>query len=326
MSPLPVFKTLLGDYPNTRALRSAALVPASFSFAFADVKVPNRAFKRAVRELEFDVAELALVTYFQAKAYGKPLALLPAVVGAGRFQHHCLVYNAERARITVAGLAGKRIGIRAHAQTTVTWVRGVLAGDYGVPLDQVQWVTFEDGHLAEFPDPPNFQRAPAGVSIVDMLLAGDIDAAIIGTDAPDDPRLQPVLPDPHAAAPAWAARLGLVPINHMVAVNTALCREQPDQVRELYALLQASKAHAGAGAGAGAGASAQPGTGTVSSAAKATTATGAATDLTPYGVAPNRRALEVLARYSFEQGLIPKPYMADDLFEDFYRLFPGQRA
>ena len=298
MSDLPTLKTLLSEYPNTRALRSGELQPSGFNFAFADVKVANRAFKRAVRDLEFDVAELALVTYFQAKAFGKPLALLPAVVGAGRFQHHCLVYNAERPRVTVAGLAGKRIGIRAHAQTTVTWVRGVLSDDYGVPLDQVQWVTFEDGHLAEFPDPPGFERAPAGVGMVDMLLAGDIDAAIIGTELPDDPRLKPVLPDPHAAAQAWSARHGMLPINHMVAVNTALCRERPDLVRELYTLLLASKQQAG----------------------MATTP-----DLTPYGVAPNCRALNLLARYSHEQGLIPHAYSTDELFGDFYRLFPDRR-
>jgi 4,5-dihydroxyphthalate decarboxylase len=302
MNAMPTLKTLLSDYPNTRALRSGELAPSTFNFAFADVKVANRAFKRAVRDLEFDVAELALVTYFQAKAYGKPLALLPAVVGAGRFQHHCLVYNAERARVKVADLAGKRIGIRAHAQTTVTWVRGVLSDDYGVPLDRVQWVTFEDGHLAEFPDPPGFVRAPAGVGMVEMLLAGDIDAAIIGTDLPDDPRLQPVLPDPHAAAPAWSARHGMLPVNHMVAVNTELCRQQPEQVRELYTLLLASKQRSGAPA-----------------------ASAAAPDLTPYGVAPNQRALDLLARYAHEQGLIPQAYTTAELFGDYYRLFPEHR-
>lgn len=293
MSAAPRLKTLLGNYPVSRALRDGTLQPATFAFDFADVKVPNRAFKRAVRELEFDVAELALVTFFQARACGKPLSLIPAVVGAGRFQHHCLVHDAERGPLRVAQLAGKRIGIRALAQTTVTWVRGVLAEDYGVPLDRVQWVTFEDGHLAEFPDPPGVQRAPAGRTMVDMLLAGELDAAIIGTELPDDPRLQPVLPDPHEAARAWGARLQMVPINHMVAVKTEWLRERPETVRELYALLGQSKRLAEAGR------------------------TGP--DLTPYGIEPNRRALEVLLRYSHEQGLLPRPCAVDELFEDFLK-------
>jgi 4,5-dihydroxyphthalate decarboxylase len=289
-------KTLLGDYPNTKALKSGLLAPKGFEFEFADVKVPNRAFKRVVRNLEFAVAELALVTFLQARAYGKPLALLPAVVGAGRYQHHCLVYNAERARVTVAQLQGKRIGIRAHAQTTVTWVRGILADDYGVTLNKIQWVTFEDGHLAEFPDPPGFIRAPEGRSMVEMLLAGDLDAAIIGTDLPDDPRLQAVLPDPHAAAQAWGARHGMVPINHMVTVDAALCREQPELVREVYRLLEQSKRMAAAN---------QAG----------------AADLTPFGVEPNRRALELLIKNSCDQGLIPRAYAVDELFEEFNRLW-----
>ena len=292
MTDRPILKTLLGRYPNTRALRDGVLKAASFDYDFLDIAVPNRAFKRVVRELAFDVAELALVTYFQARAHGKPLALLPAVVGAGRFQHHCLVYNAERARVTVAQLHGKRVGIRAYAQTTVTWVRGVLAQEYGVALPDVRWVTFEDGHLAEFPDPPGVERAPAGASAVEMLLAGELDAAIVGTDLPDDPRLQPVLPDPHAAAVAWSERLRLLPINHMVTVDLALVRERPELVREVYATLLQSKALARA----------------------ATKAEGA--DLTPFGVEPNRRALEVLLGYCAAQGLIPKPMSVDDLFAD----------
>jgi 4,5-dihydroxyphthalate decarboxylase len=294
----PVLKTLLGDYANTRALRSGALAPSRFAFDFADVKVPNRAFKRAVRELEFDVAELALITFFQARAYGKPLALIPAVIGAGRFQHHCLVYDTTRPRVTVAQLAGKRIGIRALAQTTVTWVRGVLAEDYGVPLDQVQWVTFEDGHLAEFPDPPGVERAKPGATMLEMLYAGELDAAIIGTELPDDPRLAPVLPDPHAAARAWAARHRLVPINHMVAVRRELMRERPDIVRELYALLQQSKDLAPA-------------------ATAAANATATPFDLTPFGLEANRGALERLLSYAHVQDLIPQACSVEELFEDF---------
>lgn len=292
MTAVPILKTLLGNYPNSRALRTGTLQPITFAFDFADVKVPNRAFKRAVRDLEFDVAELALVTFLQARAYGKPLSLIPAVVGAGRFQHHCLVYNAERAPVTVQQLAGKRIGIRALAQTTVTWVRGVLAHDYDVALDSIKWVTFEDGHLAEFPDPPDVLRAPEGATMVSMLLNGDIDAAIIGTDLPDDPRLQPVLADPHAAARAWAARHQMVPVNHMVAVNTDLMRQRPDVVKELYRLLHQSKLL---------GDSAQ----------------NPALDLTPFGIEANRKTLALLVQYAHTQGLIPRPYAVEELFEDF---------
>ena len=92
-----VLNTLLGDYPVTAALKTGQVSSKNVSFRFADVKVPNTAFKRVVRDLEFDVAELAIVTFLLAKAHGKPLRLLPAVITA-RFQHPLLVYNAARGR------------------------------------------------------------------------------------------------------------------------------------------------------------------------------------------------------------------------------------
>jgi 4,5-dihydroxyphthalate decarboxylase len=295
VTPEPVLKTLLGNYTNTLPLKNGKLKPSGFSFEFADVKVPNRAFKRVVREQEFDVAELAMVTCLQAIAYNKPYAMIPAVIGAGRYQHHCLVYNAERQTLRVGQLKGKRIGIRAHAQTTVTWVRGILWDDYGVALDDVNWVTMEDGHLAEFPDPPHITRAPEGRTMVNMLLSGDLDAAIIGTDLPDDPRLQPVLPDPHAAAQAWSLRNQTVPINHMVMVRKDMFQHRPDFVTQIYRLLAQSKAHAEGS---------QP----------------TAMDLTPFGVEANRKALEVLIRNATDQKLLPRPLTVDEIFEDFYKL------
>ena len=88
-------KTLLGDYPNTHELRMGHVKSPHVEFDFAEVKTPHTAFKRAVRHLEFDVTELAIVTFLMAKAYGKPLVLLPAVV-FGRLPHRFLMYNPER--------------------------------------------------------------------------------------------------------------------------------------------------------------------------------------------------------------------------------------
>src|SRR5262245_66596368 len=88
-----------------------------------------------------------------AKAYGKPLLLLPAVVMA-RFQHPHIVYNMERGPLSPADLAGRRVGTRSYTVTTSTWLRGILADDYGVDLNRVKWITFEEAHVAEFRDPP----------------------------------------------------------------------------------------------------------------------------------------------------------------------------
>src|SRR6266702_6305717 len=107
MSKAVAVQTLLGDYPVTQALKKGEVKSPSVSLDFADVKTVSAAFKRVVRNLEFDCSELAIVTFLMAKAHGKPLVLLPAVVLA-RFQHPHIVYNVERGLLAPADLAGRR--------------------------------------------------------------------------------------------------------------------------------------------------------------------------------------------------------------------------
>src|SRR3954453_4311623 len=128
--------TMLGNYPNTKALKSGETPANLVDFDFVEVKVANNQFKQIVRDAKYDFAELAIVTYLQAKAYGKPYVLLPAVL-VSRGQHHTIAYNAERGPLGPSDLNGKRVGIRAYTVTTATWVRGILASDYGVDLDSI---------------------------------------------------------------------------------------------------------------------------------------------------------------------------------------------
>jgi 4,5-dihydroxyphthalate decarboxylase len=286
--------TLLGNYPNTRALRQGELRSSLVDFDFADVKVPNRAFKSVVRDSAFDVAELAIITFLQAKAYGKPLVLVPARVGPARFQHQCIMYNMERGPLAPSDLAGRRVGVRAWAQTTVTWIRGILAEDYGVDLGLVHWVTFEDAHVAEYRDPPSIERAPEGKDMTKMLLEGEIDAAIIGNELPEDPRIKPLIADHESAAKAWARRRKAVPINHMVVVKESLARSHPKVIKEIYRLLKEAR-RAGGAVQAG------------------------EFDMAPYGAEANRSALEVAIDYSFKQGLIPRRLAVDELFDETTR-------
>lgn len=273
-------KTLLGDYPVTAALKANRIRSPNFTLDFADVKPPSAAFKRVVRDLEFDVAELAIVTFLLAKAAGKPLLLLPAVVVA-RFQHPLLVYNAERKKITADDLAGKRIGVRSYSVTTGAWLRWILAESHHLDPATVDWITFEEAHVAEFVDPPNVQRAPEGAKLIDMLLAGEIDAAIVGDGMAPDPRIQPVLEDPAAAAAEWQRRHVATQINHMVVVREDLPRED---AREVYEMLRESRERA------------------------------PVADMTPFGLEQNRRNLEAAIECVWGQGMIPNRFTVDELF------------
>lgn len=281
------------DYPQTRALKEGKVKSDRIALTFSDIKPANKFFKPMVRELRFDVSEMAIGTFLQAKAYGKPLVLLPATI-MGRFQHGTMLYNAARGTLRPADLPGKRIGVRAFSQTTGTWVRGILTNDYGVDLGNVRWVTFEDGHVAEFREPANVERAGPGKNLLAMLRAGEIDAAIYGADLPSDPMLKSVIPEPDVAAKKWYAQHNIVPINHMAVVTGALARSNPDAVHQMFRLLVESKR-----------AASLPRPGTV--------------DTLPFGLAACRPALAAMIRYSQQQQLLPRPLEVDELFDDTTR-------
>jgi 4,5-dihydroxyphthalate decarboxylase len=284
-------RTLLGNYPNTAALKKGEVRAPGVVLEFADVKVPNTAFKDVVRHLKYDVTELAIVTFLQAKAHGKPLALLPAVV-VGSVPHPFLVYNAERGAVAPADLRGLRVGIRAYSVTTAAWIRGILQNDHGVDLDSIRWVTFEDPHVAEYHDPPTAARAPAGKQLLGMLMDGELDAGVVGGPDLKDPRLRPVIPNPEEAAQAWHRKYGALPINHMLVVKESLLNSNPTAVKGIYQALRASK--------------------------QAATAPGAL-DTIQFGVDQVRRSLEVIIEYSVQQRLIPKRFEVDELFDEVTR-------
>lgn len=280
-------RALLGDYPVTAALKKGAVKSSSLELDFADVKTASSAFKRVVREHEFDFAELAIVTFIVALAHDTPYVLLPSVI-VSRFQHPYLVYNAGRGALAPGDLEGKRVGIRSYSVTTVTWLRGILADDYGIDLSKVKWLTFEDPHVLEFRDPPNIERAPPGKDPAAMLLAGEIDAAILGDKMPDDARIRTLFPDPKAAADAWYAKHGVLQINHLTVVKRALAGQHPEAVKELYRLLCESRKAMGEPAGL---------------------------DLNPFGFERNRKALEVVIDQVYRQGLIPRRFAVEELFD-----------
>ena len=231
-----------------------------------------------------------MVTFLQAKAYGKPYVLMPAVVVA-RGQHHTIFYNPERGPLSPGDLNGRKVGVRAYTQTTGAWVRGFLQEDYGVDFQRVQWITFEDPHVAEFTDPPWVQRAPEGKQLLQMLLDGEIDAAIFGSENPEGTPLKPLIPDAAEAAARWAETHGGVPINHMMVIKESITQTRPDVVREVYRMMKESAA-------------ASP---------------SKSSGVLRFGVEAIRKSLETIIRYSEQQGLIPRRFSVDELFNDVTR-------
>ncbi|WP_459906278.1 substrate-binding domain-containing protein [Caballeronia sp. HLA56] len=248
----------------------------------------HNGFRAMLREDRFDAGELAIVTYLQAKCYGKPYVLLPAPI-LGRLQHHCAVYNSVFGELEPKDIEGKRVGVRSYAQTTGLWVRGILRHEYGVDLDKVQWMTLEDGHLAEYSDPRGCERLPHGTSIARRMLDGDLAAALLGApDMPKDPAVRTLIPNAHAAAEDWFAREGVVPINHMFVVHQDISTKHPELVRELYRMIVESREQA----------------------------EGLPAIFPPIGLEANRKGLQLAIDWAVEQKIIPRALSVDELFDD----------
>ncbi len=281
-------RTLLGDHPCTAALKDGSVKSDLVTLDFAEYSPTNKGFKPMVREGAFDVSEMAIVTYLMAKSFGKPMVLLPNVVLA-RFQHAYALYNAKQGTLKPAELNGKRVGIRSFTTTTGAWLRGILANDHGVDLDSIDWVTFEDAHVAEYRD--TTKRAPAGKQIVQMLIDGELDA-VLGEKS-DHPDLRLFFPDRSKEEFSWFARNGVVPINHMVVVRQDLCERHPEAVVEVHRMLREA----------------------------------AAASSSPKAIFERQRvgrALYLITGYSAQQGLIPHAYDVEELFDDVTRpLFEG---
>src|SRR5580658_2509461 len=173
ITDVTTLQTLLATYPNTLALKNGTVQSPLIRFDFADVEVANTAFKPFVREAKFDAGELAILTFLQARTYGKPYVVLPAVV-VGRGQHHTIAYNPEKGELKPTELNGKRVGVRSYTQTTGAWVRGMLEEEYGQDVKTMDWVTFEDPHITEYKDPSFVRREPKEKTISQMLLDGEI--------------------------------------------------------------------------------------------------------------------------------------------------------
>jgi 4,5-dihydroxyphthalate decarboxylase len=281
-------RTNLADYPVTMAMKERRVTSPIVELEFCGPKTAHNGFKAMLRENAFDAGELAIVTYLQAKAYGKPFVLLPTPI-SGRFQHHCVGFNIEHGELKPKDIEGRVVGVRTYAQTTGLWVRGILQHEYGVDLNKVTWLTVDESHLTEYRDPPNCRRIPPGKKIDQMMLDGEVAAAILGNDMPDDPRVRTLVPHPHEAAQDWYKREGVIPINHMFVVHEDIAKKRPDVVRELFRMIVESRAAAPAKAAA---------------------------SIPPLGLEANRKGLEMAIEWSFEQKIIPRRLKVDELFDE----------
>ncbi|WP_246792398.1 PhnD/SsuA/transferrin family substrate-binding protein [Burkholderia perseverans] len=313
-------KIAIADHPHTRAIRDGSIPIEGVDAEFVTVQPQIGAFRRMVRDLEFDVCELAPTTYLIARAYGAPFVALPVFV-VRRFHHGGLLVRADAGIAAPRDLEGRKVGVRAYSVTTGVWTRQVLIDEFGLDVSRVTWVVDDEEHVTQLRLPPNVVRAPAGRSLADMMARGELAAGFAGaagigrTGAPtggwqevaaDYPDL---LPDAEALEADYYARTGIYPMHGTIVVKDAVLAAHPWVARSLHDAFEEAKQAWLARLDAG----------------EADTASDrkylalrriVGHDPLPYGLAANLRTIEALEATAFRQGLTPRRLAVGELFVD----------
>lgn len=275
----------LGNHAHVAPLRDGRVSSSRVAFEFRDFHPLPDAFRAMVRGGDLDVSEMAVVTHLLAHHFGKPVTGL-AIPLWSRLPHVNLVCKEASAISGPKDLEGTLSGVRAYAQTSGVWVRGILQHDYGVDLGAIRWLTMEDAHLAEFVDPPNCRRNTGGRGLRKLLFDGEL-AAIMGERVVDPGGIRPVIADAEDAAHAWIARNGHGAINHILSVRTDLLKTHVWLAAELGRLFDEAREIAVAE-----GADAPP----------------------EYGMTRNHASLQMCLDFSAEQWVTPRRYLVEEMF------------
>jgi 4,5-dihydroxyphthalate decarboxylase len=265
------------------------------------------AFRRMVRGLEFDVCEMAMTTYITARAHGKRMTGLPIFL-MRQFHHGAVKYNTKSGIKSPKDLEGKRVGVnRGYTVTTGLWARSVLANQYGVDLNKITWVLSGDEHVAEYRPPANVVPIEKGRKMGDMLASGELVAAI-GADI-DHPDVKTLIPNARDAAFESLRARGHYPINHLMVVKDELLEAHPDLGPKIFdAFARAKRLYVERLA---AGRIEKP-TPIDELHKRVMDITGK--DPLPYGIAPNRQALDEVIASALDQKIIDKAVTPEELF------------
>jgi 4,5-dihydroxyphthalate decarboxylase len=299
-------KTAFVTRGHTRALKDGTVKPRSFDFDIEEVPVIINAFRRMVRGLEFDISEMAITTYICARAHSKAFTALPIFL-VRAFHHGAIVYSTKAGITGPKDLEGRQVGVnRGYTVTTGLWARSILQHQYGVDLGRITWVLSGDEHVAEYQPPPNVVPIEKGRKLEDLLVSGEIAAAIgVQVDSPD---VKPLIPNAKEAGFEALRDRGLYPINHTLVVRDDVLSANPDLAPDIFnTFADAKRLYVQRLA---AGEIEQSPEDAVYRRVMDTTGG----DPLPYGIEPNRRMLEAVIRYSLEQGIISRAVTVEELF------------
>jgi 4,5-dihydroxyphthalate decarboxylase len=319
----PRLKIAIASYGHTKDIKSGAVAIAGIEPEFVEVVPIIGAFRRMVRDVEFDVCEMAPTTYMIARALGAPFIALPIFL-MRRFHHGGFVVRPDSGIKQPKDLEGKKVGVRAYSVTTGVWTRGIFVNEYGLDSSKVTWVVDDEEHVTSLKLPPNVVHAPDGKSLASMMASGELQAGFsgpagIGRAGPPtgawEQRAQTSTvsyPELIADAPQveaqWFHRTGIYPIHGLIVVKTTVLAQHPFVAKSLFdAFLKAKDAYV---------AWLKAGDGNAADDVKYRNLMALVGDPLPYGLKENMPSIEAMLTYGLQQALIPKRMPMEDVFVD----------
>jgi len=320
MSRLPI-TIATWDYDRVRALVDGRIRVEGCDVNYITMPV-EEILERAFFHHEFDVAEIGFSPYLIALSRGvAPYVAIPAFLSR-MFRHSAIYIRTDRGIQGPGDLKGKRIGIPEYQMSAAMWARGLLRDEFGVAAADINWVQGgletpgrRDKFPLNLPDGFPLVSAADNETLSQLLADGDLDAVISARQpscfGADRPLIRRLFPDYRGAERDYFRRTGVFPIMHAVGIRRDVLDKHPWLPASLYkAFVQAKRL---ADAEFAEVTALKIGLPWLSAEFDATREV-MGNDFWPYGVAPNRKTLELMARYSCEQGLAVRPVAVEEMF------------
>lgn len=278
-------------------------------------------FARAYSSQDFDITELSSSSHILTSARGDaPYIGIPAFVSRV-FRHSAYYIRTDRGIKTPQDLKGKTVGVPEYQMTAALWARGILSDEYGVKAQDIHWRNGgqeQPGRKERTPiDPPgiDLKPIPSDKTLSAMLEAGELDA-IISARAPScftrgAPNIARLFPDFRKAEEAYFRKTGLFPIMHLIGIRKTLVEKHPWLPASVFkAFLQAREIALKEVKDVGVLHAMLPWM--PDEVARTQAVMGP--NFWPYGIEENRKDLEAMLRWSYEQGLSPRQAKLEDVF------------
>ncbi len=220
-----------GDYEITRPLKEGEVRPDGVDLKVVTAMDSPTRHWRFLRNREFDMAEVSSSSYVAARDNGLPFRAIP-VFPHRRFRHGFAFVNTGKGISKPTDLIGRKVGVKFFLNSAALWLRGILQHEYGVPFASIEWFTELDEDVdAAPPAGVKIRRVPKGKTIVDMLVAGELDAVLhpdlIKPLRDRDPRVGRLFPNYKADEAAYFAKTGIFPIMHVLGFRQEVVEKYP---------------------------------------------------------------------------------------------------